>query len=927
MAKDELTPGAWEKEKERLEQIIHQHQQERALFSTGPVLTFTWKPSSTGNVLQVSRNVTEILGYTPEEMTNPAFAYDDIVHPEDLERARSESVDYRKNGIHRYSQSYRLKTKSGDYRWFYDQTQCITDESGKIFEHRGYLVDQTTLKEAEEHLNKERQRLADIIEATHVGTWERNVQTNELWVNERWAEIMGFSLAELEPMTLATWVDLLHPKDLEAAKKEAFSVYHRKKQYYSVECRMKHKNSHWVWVHARGKVISWTEEGKPLMMSGTIADITERKQAEEILRDNEEQFRAMFESHDAIMLLIDPENGKIIRANQGAERFYGYTAAEIQSMRIQQINQLDNDAIASEMAHAKTQKRNYFNFLHRLATGEIRNVEVHSSPIPFNGKTILFSIIHDVTDRKLAEEALRESFMRYEELVSNVPVGVYVFWIRGNGHSEFEYVSDRWCEIHQLKREDVLADVMKANNLVHPDEQDDFLLRNQASFRHQIPFIWEGRFFTGEGSLRWLHIESTPVVFDNGDIRWFGVTADITDRKLAEEALLASKEKLETLSNNIPNGMVYQMVVDPQGNRSFTYVSAGVKRLQGFTPAEVLNNSHILYDQFLEDDRQKLIEAEEQAFSTLEPFSCEARIRKPGGEIRWVQFQSALSKNPDGSIVADGIAIDITEHKIAEEKLQDYTNLLEEKNLALDVAAQEAERANEAKNRYLSHMNHEMRTPLNGFMGFLELMEETRLDEQQQEFMHLMKQSSSHLLNIVSNVLDHAKIEAGQMRLDNRIFNLVEEIGTALAPLRSLARQKSVHLEIEMDKNLPRQVKGDPDRLRQIILNLGGNGVKFTEKGQVRIAIRCPESTIEEHLLKLVVEDSGSGMTEEVLKNLFQPFYQGDDGSSPQSKGTGLGLSITRELVELMGGEIQVDSTLNVGTRVEVSLKLKSAGF
>ena len=186
-----------------------------------------------------------------------------------------------------------------------------------------------------------------------------------------------------------------------------------------------------------------------------------------------------------------------------------------------------------------------------------------------------------------------------------------------------------------------------------------------------------------------------------------------------------------------------------------------------------------------------------------------------------------------------------------------------------------------------------------------------------------MKQSTSHLLSIINNVLDMAKIDAGEMKLSIQGFNLEEEIQTALAPLRSLAVENNIHLALTMQDDMPRFVEGDPDRLRQIILNLGGNALKFTKEGEVHITIQCWEASENQYMFQLVVEDTGQGMTQETLEKLFLPFYQADDGSVPQSKGTGLGMTITQELVELMGGQIHAESLYGQGTKVEVSVMFK----
>ena len=503
-------------------------------------------------------------------------------------------------------------------------------------------------------LQQERQRLDDIIEATHVGTYEYNMQTGETAYNDRWAEMLGYSLAELQPTSIKNWNDMIHPEDHQKAM-PVFRESAAKGIMHAVEVRMKHKEGHWVWVEARGKVISRTEDGKPLMMRGTHTDITERKEMELALAQSEKTYRAYVDKSPLAIFVTDGI-GRYLRANPAASELTGYTEEELKKLTI------------FDLAPPDEVKR---------------------------------------TKQKLVK--VEDTGTRNGEFIG----------LKKNG--------DRyWGHIH-------LAQINEHENI--------------------------------------------------------GFVEDITDRIKAEKKLL------------------------------------------------------------------------------------------------------------------------------------EFAQLLETKNKELEAAVRDAITANEAKSRYLAHMNHEMRTPLNGFLGFLQLMEFTQMDEEQQEFMLNMKQSASHMLNIINNVLDYARIEAGEMKLNNRIFHLEDEIDTALAPLRSLARQNNLHLKLTLAKNLPHHVVGDPDRLRQIILNLGGNAVKFTEKGQVHMTIECRE-TNENHHLRLVVEDTGPGMTQETLTNLFQPFYQADDGTVPQTKGTGLGMAITRELVELMDGEINVVSTLGQGTRVEVGVKL-----
>ncbi|THB67336.1 MAG: hypothetical protein D6B26_01715, partial [Spirochaetaceae bacterium] len=243
----------------------------------------------------------------------------------------------------------------------------------------------------------------------------------------------------------------------------------------------------------------------------------------------------------------------------------------------------------------------------------------------------------------------------------------------------------------------------------------------------------------------------------------------------------------------------------------------------------------------------------------------------------------------------------------------------------LQRETEKAEAANEAKSRYLSHMNHEIRTPLNGLSGFTQLLENTSLNEEQQTFIKYINRSTAHMLSIVNNVLDHAKIETGGIVLDHCNFSLLQEVQTAIAPILALAAQKNLEVQTELADDLPDTVAGDPQRLRQIVMNLAGNAVKYTETGHIRISANCTESSADQVIFKLEIEDTGPGMSPETVKKIFQPFYQADDGTTRQSKGTGLGMAITHELVELMKGSIQIDSQPGQGTRVLVSLLLDKA--
>lgn len=265
-----------------------------------------------------------------------------------------------------------------------------------------------TIRQSRDVLRSERARLQYVIEGTNVGTWEWNVQSGEVVINERWAEIIGYRPGELQPISIDTWQRLAHADDLEQPGALLRRHFAGEIPYYQCEARMRHKDGHWVWVLDRGKVVQWSQDGQPLLMAGTHQDITERKEQALELANSEARFRSFFESNSSVMLLIEPVSGEIVDANQSADAYYGYGAGKLKGRLISDLNTMPPDKIAAARHRAATNEQNYFHFQHRLANGENREVEVYSTPIASSdGSPLLFSIVHDITDRVLAEQQLQ----------------------------------------------------------------------------------------------------------------------------------------------------------------------------------------------------------------------------------------------------------------------------------------------------------------------------------------------------------------------------------------------------------------------------------------------------------------------------------------------------------------------------------------
>ena len=274
--------------------------------------------------------------------------------------------------------------------------------------------DITENEKAKAALLDQKNRTEGILKGTNAGTWDWNIETSMFVVNERWAQILGYSLDELQPITDAMVYDFFAPEDKENVKETMTRVFAKELDYYDVESRQKHKNGHYVWVHSRGSVVQWDTDGKPLRMMGTYLDVTGKKEAAIALSESERRFKAIFHKSKAVMYIVDPQTTKIVDINDTAAKFYGYSRDNLLGMSMDKINVLSRDEIAHEMNKAKLESKSVFGFKHQLACGRIRYVNVIASPITVNNKAFLHTIVIDTTAAVEAKYKIKQINKRFE---------------------------------------------------------------------------------------------------------------------------------------------------------------------------------------------------------------------------------------------------------------------------------------------------------------------------------------------------------------------------------------------------------------------------------------------------------------------------------------------------------------------------------
>ncbi len=395
------------------------------------------------------------------------------------------------------------------------------------------------------------------------------------------------------------------------------------------------------------------------------------------------------------------------------------------------------------------------------------------------------------------------------------------------------------------------------------------------------------------------------VSLEGGDTLFVGFISDISERKAMEEKLRESEQRLSSLMQNIP-GASFRRLLDHSWTPVF--LSEGIVELTGYSVEQFLSGTVSFLDCVREGQDRELWGTICCNLGERDTYELEYRLIHKGGHEVWVLENGLIVRDSEQKpLWADGVMVDISGRKTMERELVE--------------AKQKAEHAAESKASFLANMSHEIRTPMNAIIGFTDLLLDSDIKGENRKHLQTISQSSRSLLHLLNDILDSAKLEKNKLELEVVPFKLSACVDTVISTLWLSAKNKGIELTLTMSKQLPTVVEGSEDRIRQVLMNLVGNGIKFTEKGHVSLTVSPVEQ--KPNWIRFCVEDTGIGIEPSRLKSIFEPFTQADASMSRRFGGTGLGTTISQQLVELMGGQITATSDPGKGSCFSIELPLK----
>jgi len=873
--------------------LLNNERMFNTLISNLPGMVYRCKIDKHWTMEFVSQGVKELTGYKPDDLIkNKKISYNQIIHKDDRKKSNHEiSKAIAKNA--QFTIRYRIVDAKGKIKWVWERGQGVYDHENKEEFLEGFITDISDQVEREETLKLKNTKINTILKTIPDLFFVNDLDGNFIDVfAEDYSklalpkdEIIGSNIKDIFP---------------EKQAKEFLKLYRsciKTKKLKRVEYSLTVNN----------KLCFFEARMSPLDDNNLIAiirDVTEQKEYEKALIEAEENYRNTLEESPLGMRIVD-KNYKTIYANKAILDIYGYNS----------IDELINTPIRKRYT-----SESYKDFLKRKKIresertgpkeyeisiirkdGEIRHLIVYRKEIIWSRKKQYLSIYRDITKQKNAEKALIESEERFRSLYQNSSLGLY----RTTPDGQILLANPSLVKMLGYKS----FNELKSRNLENTkffsnDLSRSFFKKKLEKNKELTGYESEG--IRKDGSV--VHVrESAKAITDkNGKIIYYdGTVEDITQRKIAEKALKESEEKFRNLVENAFDG-IYLMV-----EKKFVYINDRFCEITEYTRDELLSKDFD-FSCMLTKKGQEIAENRyiKRKRNEILPSSYEIEIITKTGELKDIEI-STTQIGDSKNINILGITRDITERKRTE-KLQQEVLIAKE--------------ALKFKQNFLANMSHEIRTPLTGIAGMTDILTKTNLTADQKEYLSTIKFSTENLKAVINQILDYSKIEAGKADIKTNPFPLKSLIKDAFKLFKSICN-KNIKLTTHLDPDLPEYIEADEQKIFQVIQNLMSNAVKFTKEGHIFLRIEYDGSlgNSDNFMLKLEVEDTGIGIKPNVQNNLFKPFSQIEQYDIRNFEGTGLGLSICKELCEMMGGTIGVNSKYGEGSRFWCTFKVKIA--
>ncbi|MBF0379702.1 MAG: transporter substrate-binding domain-containing protein [Magnetococcales bacterium] len=637
-----------------------------------------------------------------------------------------------------------------------------------------------------------------------------------------------------------------------------------------------------------------------LKLSRLNRQLSKQQLLEKSLRDSEEKFKIFFQEAVTGLVMVSLDH-QFIDVNPAFCKMVGYERDELLKMSFKNITHPSD--LAEDLVYVKrlskgsgtsfVKEKRYIKKSGEVLWGQLGATIVRDD---YGAPQYLIAQILDIDDRKRALEKLQENEARLRGyfdlgLVGMATTSIEKGWIQ---------VNNRLCEILGYEREELIQKTW--SEITYPDDlAADVAKFNQVVAGEIEGYIIDKRFVRKDGQI--VHATISASCFRNADgiIDFFvAFVNDITERKVAEEELQQTSKRLELAAQAGGIGVWelmlpgYELIWDKR-----------IMEIYHVQPDEFSGNYEAWKSRVHRDDVEEAEQLLLNSLANKTEFETEFRIVWPDKSIHYIRAAALIERLDDGTPTKMiGVNWDVTDEKLSRAVLQE--------------AKEQAEVANTAKSDFLATMSHEIRTPLNAIIGMADLLKDTELNNVQQRYVQTFNRSGETLLSIINDILDLSKIESGQLTLENITFDLKKIVNEAVELFALLALDKGISLNTYFQPGTSQWVIGDPTRMRQILLNLIGNAVKFTNTGSVDVNVYKGN----DNLTSFLIADTGPGISKEHQEKIFQPFTQAGAFTTREHGGTGLGLTISRRLINLMGGTVDLKSELGRGTEFTFSVML-----